>query len=363
MDRFNSIFLTSLLAVGAVFGAPAEELTLDVAEPGTLSALIPEGKKYSISKLTLTGTINGLDWQTIREMAGCDYNWNATSGILEELDIADVTIVGGDPVVVALGSDASNPIIIRARDNALSEELFTSTKIKHIVMPKTITAIYSAFSGAALEGTVVVPEGVEILGEYAFEGCAKVESFELPSTLKNLGDPADLNMSAIGSHAFAGCAALKDFTIPAGMTRIKQETFARCSFTEFTIPENIDFIDYCAFMDCKQLKKVIVGRNEPATLYYEGFKGVDIENAMLVVPEGCVDAYKAADEWCYFGTITDKIDDGGDDGDDGINDACVDSSATAEWFTVRGVRLDNAPSAPGIYIRRQDANTTKTVVK
>lgn len=351
MNNLNTI-LVAAVAVCAI-GASAEELTLNVAEPGTLSTLI-DSRKYTTTKLTLTGTINGLDWQTIREMAGCDYYWNTTPGVLEDLDISAVTIVGGAPVVQALGSDPSNPVIIPARDNALSEELFTQTRIRHIVMPESITAIYSAFSGASeLEGTVTVPEGVEILGEYAFEGCCKVEAFVLPSTLHDTGDPSMLNQSAIGAHAFADCTSLTEFTLPAGVTRIKQETFANCRFPTITIPASVDRIDYCAFYGCTNLTDVTVERKEPAKLYYDAFHGVDVSNVVLHVPAGSVEAYKTADEWCYFGTITDEAMSGV---------AVTTAKATAdreEWHTITGVRLNEKPDAPGVYI----VNGRKEVVR
>lgn len=330
------------LTAACSLSAAAGELTLNVAEPGTLATLITAEQKYSTTKLTLTGTINGLDWQTIREMAGCDFYWHKTAGTLEELDIAGVTIVGGDPVVIALGSDPTNPVVIPARDNALSEELFTSTSIRHIVMPESITAIYSAFSGAALEGTVTVPEGVEILGEYAFEGCSNVEAFILPSTLRDIDNPRKPNKSAIGASAFANCTSLKNLTLPAGVTLIKGGTFANCTFTSFTLPATVDFIDYGAFDGCTSLRDIIVERQEPATLYYEAFHGVDLSNVVLHVPAGTVDAYKAADGWCDFGIITDSP-------FSGIETATTASSPEI-WYSINGTRLPAAPTAPGLYI-------------
>ena len=51
-------------------GAAAEVTSVNVTEPGTLSTLISQDQKFSITELTVTGYINGEDIGFIREMAG-----------------------------------------------------------------------------------------------------------------------------------------------------------------------------------------------------------------------------------------------------------------------------------------------------
>jgi len=366
MKILNSSIPLAIMALiaSAPLAAIGEELTVHVGTPGTLSTLIPADKKFAVTKLTLTGTINGLDWQVIREMSGIDFNWKTTDGVLEELDISDINIVGGDPVVTAVGSDPTDPIIISARDNALSEELFTSTKIKHIEMPNSIIAIYSAFSGSALEGTVTVPEGVEILGEYAFESCTKMERIILPSTLKNIGDPLrSMNCAAIGSNAFENCVSLKDFAIPETVTVIRSGTFSRCKFKHFVIPSNIEWIDYGAFGYCNDLTDVTVENPVPCKLIYNAFIGVSRENITLHVPAGSVEAYKSAEEWCEFGNITEEPFNPSDK-PGGIADAVAETDdVMVEWFTLQGVKIVGQPESAGIYICRKGQNCTKVVTR
>lgn len=361
LNKSNHLAVAALIAF-LPLALSADELTVHVETPGTLSSLIPADKKFTITKLTLTGTVNGYDWQVIREMSGVDFNWKPTAGSLENLDISGITIVGGDPVVTALGSDPSDPIIIPARDNALSEELFTSTKIKQIVMPANITAIYSAFSGAALEGTVTVPEGVEILGEYAFEGCGKMERIILPSTLKNLGDPLrSVNLAAIGSNAFQNCVSLKEFTIPAAVTVIRSGTFSGCTFKHFVIPANIEYIDYGAFGSCNSLTDMTVANPVPCKLVFNAFQNVALENVTLHVPAGSSDAYKNAEEWCCFGNITETPYSGPSDA---ITAAAVDyDDRPAEYFTLQGVKITGYPQSAGIYINRQGKTCKKVIVR
>ena len=59
-----SIWLSSTLAFAQT------ERTLEVKTPGTLPALLGESNKNTITKLTLTGSLDGTDIRFIREMAG-----------------------------------------------------------------------------------------------------------------------------------------------------------------------------------------------------------------------------------------------------------------------------------------------------
>lgn len=63
---------------------------------------------------------------------------------------------------------------------------------------------------------VIIPEGVEVIGSYAFASCTALEEVVLPSTLRK-----------IQSNAFAGCTKLKKVNL-----------------------ENVQFINYNAFYNC-----------------------------------------------------------------------------------------------------------------
>jgi len=73
----------------------AQTRTIHVATPGTLSTYIPSNEKYSITSLTLTGDLNGIDIRFIREMAGRDPYGYITDGKLSVLDLSNANIVAG----------------------------------------------------------------------------------------------------------------------------------------------------------------------------------------------------------------------------------------------------------------------------
>ena len=118
-----------------------------------------------------------------------------------------------------------------------------------------------------------------------------------------------------------------DFAIPATLvhngteypvTAIAPNTFENnTNLTSVTIPSSINSIGESAFAGCSNLKSIIVNWTEPLNLSAPAaarglmtrsgggsiFEGVDKDNCVLYVPDGSVDAYKAADVWNEFKNI------------------------------------------------------------
>ena len=91
-----------------------------------------------------------------------------------------------------------------------------------------------------------VPEGVERIGNAAFQGCTSLKSVELPEGLK-----------AIGSHAFSWCKRLKSVTFPSGLETIEDRAFWDCQFLRSAdFPEGLQTIGNGAFRACKKLRSV-----------------------------------------------------------------------------------------------------------
>lgn len=285
----------------------ADEITVTLVEPGTLAEIFfSEAEKWNVKKLTVSGPLNGSDLKVLREMTGIDDHWKATGGKLVNINMSGATLVaGGDPFVAAKGSeDADEPLWIYARENCLPEELFSESKLETIVLPESITGIYSSFADAtALKGNIVVPEGVTFIGEWAFSNTA-IEGITLPSTLVDGEDRFQFNKSAIGSNAFNGCSSLASVDIPDGVTILKSNVFAGCTaLTEFRMPAAVDYIDGHAFADCTGIKDFYVETLTPAYAYYEAFKGMDFDGCILHVPSHATQNYRNADEWSNFTNV------------------------------------------------------------
>ena len=101
--------------------------------------------------------------------------------------------------------------------------------------------------------SVTVPYTVIRIGAYAFSDCASLESvtFEEGSEL-----------DVIDVSAFEYCVKLENFEIPESVTEIGDYAFRTCSaLTGVKISENISLIGFEAFLDCESLAEIEVDEN------------------------------------------------------------------------------------------------------
>lgn len=100
---------------------------------------------------------------------------------------------------------------------------------------------------------VVVPEGVEIIGEAAFRECENLEYVEFPKGLQR-----------IENKAFYKCKALKDVHFPEDLEHIGNDAFYQCnSIKHLVIPAKVEMIYWYAFLGCAELETVtLLGKPE-----------------------------------------------------------------------------------------------------
>ena len=127
----------------------------------------------------------------------------------------------------------------------------TDVKIlpKYNYLPVTAIAD-NAFASSVIK-TVIIPEGIEVIGEKAFYGCTELTEISLPKSVKT-----------IEKSAFEGCTALESVTLAddSELTEIWENAFKGCvSLTEITIPDNVETVGDNAFYGCTELKNVVFG--------------------------------------------------------------------------------------------------------
>ena len=120
-----------------------------------------------------------------------------------------------------------------------------------------VTAIgNSAFYGYNHDMTplksVVIPDGVTSIGDYAFYYCQNLESVALPSTVQN-----------IGNNAFYDCNALREIIVPATVESIGSYAFAYCYALEAAyVPARLESAVHDA--------SVFDGSDKVCVFYYDG---------------------------------------------------------------------------------------------
>lgn len=196
----------------------------------------------------------------------------------------------------------------------LSYSAFDDTAIKSIPYPSTLQMCNIDFAGSNVKTVdltnvkfenniipdnyfmnatnieyIVIPEGIEGLGNRIFEGCTSLRAVTLPSTLKKIGNRAFLNceklgaisipesVDTIGSHAFYNCKSLSDFRFEgeSSITRIERYTFYNSIISNFVLPKNVTYIGEYAFSNSGVAIKEI-----PSTVCYVGERAFECCGAL-----------------------------------------------------------------------------------
>ena len=142
-----------------------------------------------------------------------------------------------------------------------------------LVLPSTVTVIESYAFAKTRFKHVYLPDNFEEIPEGFFYHCEEL--------IDTLSIPAKVNH--LGAYAFYGCERLTALVLPKNLLTIGENCFGKCYS-----------LDY---LQCQS--------ETPPTLVGSGhFKGVAKDNFTLVVPQGCVEAYRNAPGWGEFKRIS-----------------------------------------------------------
>lgn len=136
---------------------------------------------------------------------------------------------------------------------------------------KVIPGVKEIYGGAFSNTGIIsvsLPEGLQTIGDYAFDRCSSLESIDIPDSVTFIGYDAFLwndslvslklpeNLKEIGSSAFEGCFRLKSIVIPKNVTRIGGLAFKDCFRLESVIiSEQVEFIGNQAFDHCLEFQQ------------------------------------------------------------------------------------------------------------
>ena len=105
----------------------------------------------------------------------------------------------------------------------------------------------------------------------------------------------------IGKNAFRGCTSLNTVIIGKGVSSIREYAFYGCfSLTSLDIPSNVSDIGPGVFYFCTGLTSVISEMENPCSIYENCFSKDVYNNTPLYVPRGTIEKYKSTDYWNKF---------------------------------------------------------------
>ena len=149
-----------------------------------------------------------------------------------------------------------------------------------------------------LRKAIILTDKLDRIGDLAFYGCAKLEEVNIPD-----------GVTQIGEGAFCWNLKLHKINIPSSVTRIEGSAFDSAPLDSIDIPAGVTFIGRNAFFNNRNLKKVYSRpitppkTNEPTTMspYLPFLHSAD--EAILYVPKGSADAYRASEVFAGFKEI------------------------------------------------------------
>lgn len=259
MKRFKlyaTLWLVCLFCTGAIANA---QTRIDVSPAGSLNAKLGNDKN-TIENLVLSGSLNGDDIKTIRQMTK-----------LRILNLEDASIVSG-------GSQYYPESGCNTEDNVIGQKMFYNmNRLVSLRLPKNITRIGDyALQNCINLSDVNIPEGVTSIGSYTYGGCENLTSITIPNTIENMGSdmfnqcvkletvifPNTVSNNIYMANLFVGCISLKNIKLPSNLKVIPSGFFSGCSsLDKIEIPETVTNISTSAFYGCYSLKSIQLPSN------------------------------------------------------------------------------------------------------
>lgn len=192
-----------------------------------------------------------------------DYNTTDFPAPWKEYNDSISTIVIGTGVTsigaYAFYQSKALSVYIPEGVTAIGDSAFREAKLIAVTIPGTVKSIGNdAFQGSSANPSnltsVSVAEGLETIGERAFQGCTALTHIDFPASVSKIGAGAFMSCEnmirvrfmpgsgevEIGDNLFSQCRTLTSVTLPKTLTRISPGMFSSCSsLSELYIPATV----------------------------------------------------------------------------------------------------------------------------
>lgn len=218
-------------------GGEGTFVSIDHVAAGELGHFILDKATYlqEVNKLTVvSGNLNNDDWNTLKSMTN-----------LVELDISGMAVTS-IPSSAFENKWGLEKIVLPKKLETIGYAAFRGTGLKEIELPENLTTLDSyAFQSCSSLANVKMSGKVTGISGYCFQECRNLQKVELAEGLQ-----------VIHNGAFYLCNSLQSINFPSTLTLIDYDSFNGTDLREIDIPASVENINYRAFCDNKNLKKV-----------------------------------------------------------------------------------------------------------
>lgn len=234
--------------------------------------------------------------------------------------------------------------VLNAADKTCSVSLGATTypviTIPDKIMGYTVTEVSNGCFFARTFESIALPDGLKRIGKDAFKYTKGLESIKIPNSVELIDDyafegaeiikfsltPKRFNHTTLGKEIFKNCSKLKEVNI-RGLNKLPSNIFANCeSLQKVILGAPMTNIDIDAFVECPSLQEIrlprtmkrftgnILGNPNIKDIYVKyttppssgNLKSFEnCKNATLHVPLGCKESYINNPDWNVFSAIVD----------------------------------------------------------
>ena len=229
--------------------------SIQVATAGTLESLVGTNNKDLVEELTVTGSLNFVDFEFIKTMSN--------------LQLLDLSGLDNTTLPASCLEGTTIPTVLLPWNlTAIPNRAFYQSSITSIYIPETVQTIgeYAFYQCKSIKGNLVIPDATTLIGNYCFQECTFDGTLTFGSGLKTIGEYAfsqcrnfvgDIiipdSVITVGAYVFYYCSGF-DGTIIIGnnVENIKNYSFYKCTGItgNLILGENIELIGQCAFQEC-----------------------------------------------------------------------------------------------------------------
>lgn len=209
----------------------------------------------------------------------------------------------------AFSSSDAHSIILPQTISQIGQYAFSGCKnLESIIVPSGVTELGTSTFHSSGVSSVSLPSALKQIGSACFRDCQNLISVDVPQSVTEIGNGAFSNCTSLETvrlpdslieiprRCFEGCVSLSDISLPKCLYFIDCDAFARCvSLKEICIPESIAEIDLRSLRNCSSLSTLSVSCERPDTLFVSlGYGGEDRltgTSITLKVPEGTFELY------------------------------------------------------------------------